>query len=120
MSSQTSWSSQGPNNSPKWDRGNFSRQATLVGTDGTWGGGWSRIDPLWLFTCINEGKWTTKMTHLDVNASRINSDKDFALALNGLYNQVNRKWYKYLKLRGLVNISFVQVCYLEALTIPLF
>ena len=48
------------------------------------------------------------MRHLDVNNSKITSDKDLALALGGLYNQVNRKWYKFLKLRGLTNIRFVQ------------
>jgi hypothetical protein len=69
----------------------------------------SYIDPLWLYTCVNEGKWTTKMRHLDVNNSKINSDKDLALALGALHSQVNRKWYKLFKLRGLVSIKFVQV-----------
>jgi hypothetical protein len=68
----------------------------------------SYMEPLWLFTCLNEGKWTTKMRHLDVSNSKITSDKDLALALGDLYNQINRKWYKQLKLRGLTNIRFVQ------------
>jgi hypothetical protein len=67
------------------------------------------IEPLWLYTCVNEGKWTTKMRHLDVNSSKINSDKDLAISLSSLHNQVNRgKWFKFFKLRGLINIKFVQ------------
>jgi len=49
------------------------------------------------------------MRHLDVNSSKINSDKDLAISLGALHTQVNRnKWYKILKLRGLINIKFVQ------------
>lgn len=66
------------------------------------------VDSLWLYTCVNEGKWCTKMRHLDVNTSKVSSDKDLAVSLGGLHTQVNRKWYKMLKLRGLVNIRFVQ------------
>ncbi|KIW06449.1 uncharacterized protein PV09_02893 [Verruconis gallopava] len=66
------------------------------------------VNPLWLYACMNEGKWCTKMRHLDVNFARIGSDKDLALALSNLYTQVNKKWTKILKLRGLTSIRFVQ------------
>jgi hypothetical protein len=107
LSSQTSWSSQA---STSFEPSHLSKQSTRVANSNPYSYSWPpRIEPLWLFACVNEGKWTTKMTHLDVNSSKINSDKDFALALGGLYSQVNRKWYKLFKLRGLVSINFVQV-----------
>jgi hypothetical protein len=40
--------------------------------------------------------------------SRIRSDKDFALALREHYSQVNRRWFRWLRLRGLTTIDFVQ------------
>jgi hypothetical protein len=63
----------------------------------------------WLLTCANEGKFTPKIVHLDVNAARIKSDKDLALALREHYEQLNRKWFRIFKLRGLSTIEFVQV-----------
>ena len=63
----------------------------------------------WLLTCANEGKFTPKIVHLDVNAGRIKSDKDLALALREHYEQLNRKWFRMFKLRGLSTIEFVQV-----------
>lgn len=65
-------------------------------------------DPQWLLTCANEGRFTPKIVHLDVNASRIKSDKDLALALREHYSHLNRKWFRALKLRGLTTIDFVQ------------
>lgn len=69
----------------------------------------SYVDPLWLYTCVNEGKRSTKMRHLDINMSKINSDRDLALALGNLYSQINKRWSRFLKLRGLLSIRFVQV-----------
>lgn len=66
-------------------------------------------DEQWLLTCANEGKFTPKIVHLDVNAGRIKSDKDLALALREHYEQLNRKWFRMFKLRGLNTIEFVQV-----------
>lgn len=66
-------------------------------------------EPQWLLTCANEGRYTPKIVHLDVNMARIRSDKDLAMALREHYNQVNRRWFRILKLRGLTTIDFVQV-----------
>ncbi|KAF2801651.1 uncharacterized protein BDZ99DRAFT_483444 [Mytilinidion resinicola] len=65
-------------------------------------------DPQWLLTCANEGRYTPKIVHLDVNPARIKSDKDFALALREHYGNLNRKLFRVLKLRGLITIDFVQ------------
>lgn len=65
-------------------------------------------EPQWLLTCANEGRYTPKIVHLDVNTARIRSDKDLAMALREHYSQVNRRWFRILKLRGLTTIDFVQ------------
>jgi len=62
----------------------------------------------WLLTCANEGRYTPKIVHLDVNAGKIKSDKDLALDLRTHYEQLNRGWFKWAKLRGLTTIEFVQ------------
>lgn len=107
---QSSWSSPTSNTpSTPWSPPDFAKQPAGVTTNTPFNVNFRPyIEPLWLFTCLNEGKWSTKLRHLDVNSSKITSDKDLALALSGLYKQVNRKWYKFLKLRGLTNIRFVQ------------
>lgn len=63
----------------------------------------------WLLTCANEGRLTPKIVHLDVNTGRIKSDKDLALALREHYEQLNWRWLKWARLRGLTTIEFVQV-----------
>ncbi|CAN9225493.1 hypothetical protein CUC08_Gglean002805 [Alternaria sp. MG1] len=62
----------------------------------------------WLLTCANEGRLTPKIVHLDVNEGRIRSDKDLALALRDHYDQLNRRWFNWARLRGLTTIEFVQ------------
>ncbi|KAF2876003.1 hypothetical protein BDV95DRAFT_537787 [Massariosphaeria phaeospora] len=62
----------------------------------------------WLLTCANEGRFTPKLVHVDVNAARIRSDKDLALALRAHYEQLNRPWRRWARLRGLTTIEFVQ------------
>jgi hypothetical protein len=116
LSSATSWSSQASRSPTLWDQDRAAKQQSRVASYNPYSMGLkSYIEPLWLYTCVNEGKWTTKMRHLDVNSSKINSDKDLALALGTLHNQVNRKWYKLFKLRGLISIKFVQVSILISL-----
>ena len=39
---------------------------------------------------------------------KIRSDKDLALSLREHYFNVNKKWYRTLKMRGLATIEFVQ------------
>jgi hypothetical protein len=68
----------------------------------------SYIEEQWLLTCANEGRFTPKIVHLDVNAGKIKSDKDLALALRDHYEQLNRRWLKWARLRGLATIEFVQ------------
>jgi hypothetical protein len=114
LSSVTSWGSQASNSPTLWDQNGPPKQSSRTASSNPYSMSLkSYIDPLWLYTCVNEGKWTTKMRHLDVNNSKINSDKDLALALGALHSQVNHKWYKLFKLRGLVNIKFVQVSYTQ-------
>ncbi|KNG46731.1 transcription factor c2h2 [Stemphylium lycopersici] len=62
----------------------------------------------WLLTCANEGRMTPKIVHLDVNESRIRSDKDLATSLREHYDQLNYRWFNWARLRGLTTIEFVQ------------
>lgn len=66
------------------------------------------MEEQWLLTCANEGRFTPKIVHIDVNAGRIKSDKDLAIALRDHYEQLNRRWLKWARLRGLTTIEFVQ------------
>lgn len=66
------------------------------------------MEEQWLLTCANEGRLTPKIVHIDVNAGRVKSDKDLALALREHYEQLNRKWLKWARVRGLTTIEFVQ------------
>jgi hypothetical protein len=69
-----------------------------------------RIDPpSWLLACANEGRFTTKLVHLDMSRTLVKSDKDLALVLRSHYSHLmSRKWFRWLRLRGLVTIDFVQ------------
>jgi hypothetical protein len=62
----------------------------------------------WLLTCANEGRFTPKIVHVDVNAGRIKCDKDLAVVLREHYERINRRWLKWARLRGLATIEFVQ------------
>jgi hypothetical protein len=62
----------------------------------------------WLLTCANEGRFTPKIVHLDVNEGRIRCDKDLALVLRDHYERLNRRWFNWMRLRGLSTIEFVQ------------
>jgi hypothetical protein len=66
------------------------------------------MEESWLLTCANEGRLTPKIVHLDVNAGRIRSDKDLALVLREHYEQLNRRWFNWARLRSLATIEFVQ------------
>jgi len=68
----------------------------------------SFVEEAWLLTCANEGRFTPKIVHVDVNKARVKSDKDLALALREHYEQLNRRWLKWARLRGLTTIEFVQ------------
>ncbi|KAI4660125.1 uncharacterized protein J4E79_005929 [Alternaria viburni] len=68
----------------------------------------SFVQESWLLTCANEGRLTPKIVHLDVNEGRVRSDKDLALALREHYDQLNRRWFNWARLRGLTTIEFVQ------------
>jgi len=65
-------------------------------------------DESWLLTCANEGRFTPKIVHLDVNEGRIKCDKDLALVLRDHYERLNRRWFSWARLRGLSTIEFVQ------------
>ena len=68
----------------------------------------SQVEESWLLTCANEGRLTPKVVPIDVNESRVKSDKDLALALRQHYDQLNSHWYSWARLRGLTTIEFVQ------------
>ncbi|KAF2727765.1 hypothetical protein EJ04DRAFT_529167 [Polyplosphaeria fusca] len=68
----------------------------------------NQLEEQWLLTCANEGRYTPKIVHIDVNTAKIKSDKDLALALREHYNQLNSRWLNWAKLRGLSTIEFVQ------------
>ncbi|KAK4545580.1 hypothetical protein LTR36_002930 [Oleoguttula mirabilis] len=65
-------------------------------------------EPPWLLTCANEDRYTPKLAHLDMAPHNIRSDKDLATSLRNHYFNVNKKWWRVLKLRGLTTIEFVQ------------
>ncbi|PSN64973.1 hypothetical protein BS50DRAFT_575093 [Corynespora cassiicola Philippines] len=65
-------------------------------------------DEAWLLTAANEGRFTPKVVHIDVNTSKIRSDKDLALALREHYEKLNQRWLNWIRLRGLTTIEFVQ------------
>lgn len=66
------------------------------------------VEDSWLLTCANEGRFTPKIVHLDVNTQRIRSDKDLAMVLREHYDNINRRWMKWTRLRGLATVEFVQ------------
>ncbi|KAF2124379.1 hypothetical protein P153DRAFT_390417 [Dothidotthia symphoricarpi CBS 119687] len=68
----------------------------------------SYAEESWLLTCANEGRFTPKIVHLDVNEARIRSDRDLALVLREHYDQINRRWLSWARLRSLTTIEFVQ------------
>lgn len=65
-------------------------------------------EPPWLLTCATEDRFTPKVTHLDMSRHKIHSDKDLAISLREHYFNVNKKWWKSFRLRGLTTIEFVQ------------
>ncbi|PVH98480.1 hypothetical protein DM02DRAFT_45421 [Periconia macrospinosa] len=62
----------------------------------------------WLLTCANEGRFTPKVVHIDVNNHKIKDDRDLALAIRDHYERVNKGWFKWARLRGLSRIEFAQ------------
>lgn len=66
-------------------------------------------EPPWLLTCANEDRYTPKLAHLDMAPHKITSDKDLAKSLREHYYNVNKKWFRSLRIRGLQSIEFVQL-----------
>lgn len=106
-SSQTSWSSHGfMQGSPQQGDG-----TKLPGTSSglPFHMPYSALpEPPWLLTCANEDRYTPKLAHLDMAPHNIRSDKDLAISLRNHYFNVNKKWWRTLRLRGLTTIEFVQ------------
>jgi len=65
-------------------------------------------EPPWLLTCANEDREAPKLAHLDMHPQKIRWDKDLALSLRDHYFNINKRWYRTLRLRGLQTIEFVQ------------
>ncbi|KAI9699233.1 MAG: hypothetical protein M1820_007205 [Bogoriella megaspora] len=108
-SSATSWSAQTPGSNSFSSQRNLYRpsSAHLPGSRLFGPPSSSRPEPPWLLTCASEEKLTPKVSHLDVASETIHSDKDLANSLRKLYYDVNRKWYRAFRLRGLTSIEFV-------------
>lgn len=104
-STQTSWTSYGGSSkgSPVRDTKRSQTAASLPQYTFT-----PLDEPPWLLTCANEDRFIPKVAHLDMSRHKITSDKDLAKALREHYFEINRKWWKRLKLRGLTTIEFVQ------------
>ncbi|EME88309.1 uncharacterized protein MYCFIDRAFT_192510 [Pseudocercospora fijiensis CIRAD86] len=108
QSSQTSWSSFGQpvHNSCSGEEKSqqtFSTSSLPFYTPYT-----PLTDPPWLLTCANEAQHSPKMAHLDMSPHKIKSDRDLAIELRSHYSFINRRWQRFLKLRGLSTINFVQ------------
>lgn len=52
--------------------------------------------------------------HLDVDPYKVGSDRDLALLVKKQYLELRPKWRRFLRLRGLYTIQFVQVMPCEA------
>ena len=107
-SSQTSWSSHNfSTHGSNSFSGNEKPPQTLTGV--SMYGPYSPLpEPPWLLTCANEDRFTPKLAHLDMAPHKIRSDKDLALSLREHYFNVNKKWWRAMRIRGLTTIEFVQ------------
>lgn len=65
-------------------------------------------EQLWLLTCAERDKFTTKLMHLDADQQKIKSDKELAHLLKEEYLTLRSNWRQLLRLRGLITIQFVQ------------
>ncbi|KAI7159319.1 6-phosphogluconate dehydrogenase C-terminal domain-like protein [Hortaea werneckii] len=106
-SANTSWSSYGfQNTSPG---GEDKLKVPGASTGSSFGlPFFNQPEPPWLLTCANEERSVPKLAHLDMAPHNIRSDKDLAMALRNHYFEINNKWWRALKLRGLATIDFVQ------------
>ncbi|CAI6337867.1 unnamed protein product [Periconia digitata] len=62
----------------------------------------------WLLTCANEGRFTPKIVHVDVNKHRIRDDRALFIAIRDHYQRLNKGWFSWARLRGLSKIEFAQ------------
>ncbi|KAI7109714.1 hypothetical protein KC365_g625 [Hortaea werneckii] len=106
-SANTSWSSYGFQQSSPGGEDKLKVPGTSTGS--SFGlPFFNQPEPPWLLTCANEERSVPKLVHLDMAPHNIRSDKDLAMALRNHYFEVNNKWWRALKLRGLATIDFVQ------------
>lgn len=106
-SANTSWSSYGFQNTSPGGEDKLKVPGTSTGSSFSLPF-FNQPEPPWLLTCANEGRSTPKLAHLDMAPHNIRSDKDLAMALRNHYFEINNKWWRALKLRGLATIDFVQ------------
>ncbi|KAI7222368.1 6-phosphogluconate dehydrogenase C-terminal domain-like protein [Hortaea werneckii] len=106
-SANTSWSSYGFQNTSPGGEDKLRVPGTSTGS--SFGlPFFNQPEPPWLLTCANEERSVPKLAHLDMAPHNIRSDKDLAMALRNHYFEINNKWWRALKLRGLATIDFVQ------------
>lgn len=107
-SSQTSWSSYGLPSQDNSSNGGGMKPLQIP-SGMTLPSPFQQIyEPPWLLTCANEDRSTPKVAHLDMAPHRIRSDKDLATSLREHYFNLNRRWGRSMRLRGLTTIEFVQ------------
>jgi hypothetical protein len=66
-------------------------------------------EQLWLLTCADEQKYTTKLVHLDMDPLKIRSDMELSRILKKQHLNTRQKWWQAIRPRGLITIKFVQV-----------
>ena len=68
----------------------------------------SQSDGRWLLVCAKIGRYTTKLSHMDVCAT--GTDKVLFTQLRKAYTDLRSEWTRLFALRGIKSIRFVQVC----------
>jgi hypothetical protein len=66
-------------------------------------------EPLWLLSCVERQRFTTKLEHFDADSQKIRSDMDFARMVLQQYSTMRPRWKRLLRLRGLCTVQFIQV-----------
>jgi hypothetical protein len=66
-------------------------------------------EQLWLLSCVEMQKFTTKLEHFDAHSQKIRSDMDLARLVRQRYVMMRPRWKRLLRLRGLYTVQFIQV-----------
>ena len=83
--------------------------SSVKNSDPTAVDGISLTEQLWLLTCADEQKYTTRLVHLGMDPLKIRSDMEFSRVLKKQHLNMRQKWWRAIRPRGLITIKFVQV-----------